>query len=83
MAAQTQILIAHPGIFQIAKEHAGTEVYSKLLTLTPFSKGQTIAKIENVTYTGAKKWSTIQIGKNMHAEINDELVSGIVMCYII
>ncbi|KAI8615751.1 hypothetical protein BC830DRAFT_1043611, partial [Chytriomyces sp. MP71] len=55
--------------------HLGTGPYSaRLVTLKPFKAGQVLAATPNLAPAPTKRYTTVQVGKDAHAELNSDLV---------
>lgn len=75
MSQAVQRVQCHSDKFKIVREPAGEgRIFTKLVCLQSFRRGEIIVKLDNIQYVNEKKWTTIQVGKNLHIELNDELV---------
>ncbi|KAI8910979.1 hypothetical protein EDD86DRAFT_189428 [Gorgonomyces haynaldii] len=62
----------YPGIVKIIVSQ--DDFSSKATVAKGFKKGQVIAKITGHTFDATKRWTSVQVGKDMHIELNSELV---------
>jgi hypothetical protein len=75
MSQQVHRVQWHTDKFKVVREPAGEgRIFSKLVSLQAFHRGEIVAKLDNIQYVTEKKWTTIQVGKNLHIVLNDELV---------
>jgi hypothetical protein len=51
-------------------------MYTKLVAARSFRKGEIITHLENIERNKERRWTSLQIGKNSHVELTDELVSS-------
>eukprot|EP00029_Vermamoeba_vermiformis_P008384 TRINITY_DN390_c0_g1_i1.p1 TRINITY_DN390_c0_g1~~TRINITY_DN390_c0_g1_i1.p1 ORF type:complete len:176 (+),score=53.22 TRINITY_DN390_c0_g1_i1:51-578(+) len=67
---------AYPDSFDIVRQQdsEGNIVYTKLHAAKAFKKGEKICDIGNIEHGREKKWTSVQVGKNQHIELLDELV---------
>jgi hypothetical protein len=49
-------------------------MYTKLVAARSFRKGEIITHLENIERNKERRWTSLQIGKNSHVELTDELV---------
>ncbi|KAI7908285.1 uncharacterized protein BX663DRAFT_26934 [Cokeromyces recurvatus] len=63
----------HPNDFKIVRQGPPESFSSKLVAVRPFAKGSIIATLEGLT-PGAKRYSTVQVSKDKHIELNSDLV---------
>ncbi|KAI1314751.1 hypothetical protein EDD11_001766 [Mortierella claussenii] len=61
----------HPGLFEVV--YAEGDYNSKLVACKPYAKGEIITKVEGVT-SGPKRYTSVQVGKDDHIELNSDLV---------
>ncbi|KAF9428593.1 hypothetical protein BGZ94_001804 [Podila epigama] len=61
----------HPGLFEVA--YAEGSFNSELVASRDFRKGDIICNIEGTT-VGPKKYTSVQVGKDLHMELNSDLV---------
>ncbi|KAF9350695.1 hypothetical protein BGX26_011188 [Mortierella sp. AD094] len=61
----------HPGLFEVA--YAEGSFNSRLVASKDFKKDEVICKIEGTT-PGPKKYTTVQVSKDLHIELNSDLV---------
>ncbi|KAF9967683.1 hypothetical protein BGZ70_008661 [Mortierella alpina] len=61
----------HPGLFEVV--YAEGDYNSKLVACKPYAKGEVLCKVEGIT-PGPKKYTSVQIGKTEHIELNSDLV---------
>lgn len=63
----------HPNDFQVVRNGPPESFSSKLVALRAFPKGSVIAPLEGLT-PNKKRYSTVQISKTEHIELNSDLV---------
>ncbi|KAI9470602.1 MAG: hypothetical protein EXX96DRAFT_611793 [Benjaminiella poitrasii] len=63
----------HPNDFKVVRQGSPESFSSKLVAVRSFAKGSVIATLEGLTL-GAKRYSTVQISKDEHIELNSDLV---------
>ncbi|GAN06880.1 conserved hypothetical protein [Mucor ambiguus] len=63
----------HPEYFQVVRQGPPESFSSKLVAQRTYAKGAVIATLEGLT-PGAKRYSTVQISKTEHIELNSDLV---------
>ncbi|KAI7822197.1 hypothetical protein BC939DRAFT_454247 [Gamsiella multidivaricata] len=61
----------HSGLFAVV--YADGSFNSQLVASRDYSKGEVICKIEGTT-PGPKKYTTVQVSKDLHIELNSDLV---------
>ncbi|KAI8597342.1 hypothetical protein EDD21DRAFT_385709 [Dissophora ornata] len=61
----------HPGLFEVL--YAEGDYNSKLVATRPYAKGEVICNVEGTT-PGPKKYTSVQVGKDEHIELNSDLV---------
>ncbi|KAG0226182.1 hypothetical protein B0O80DRAFT_437336 [Mortierella sp. GBAus27b] len=61
----------HPGLFEVV--YAEGDYNSKLIASKAYAKGDIICKVEGVT-SGTKTYTSVQVGKDAHIELNSDLV---------
>ncbi|KNE66063.1 hypothetical protein AMAG_10326 [Allomyces macrogynus ATCC 38327] len=61
----------HPALFKVV--FGKQDFSSKLVTTRAFAKGEVVAKIEGTTFA-KKRYTTVQVGKDSHIELNSDLV---------
>ncbi|KAG0335855.1 hypothetical protein BG000_007168 [Podila horticola] len=61
----------HPGLFEVV--HAEGSFNSELVAGKSFKKGEAICTIEGTT-PGPKKYTSVQVSKDLHIELNSDLV---------
>ncbi|KAF9421789.1 hypothetical protein BGZ76_003934 [Entomortierella beljakovae] len=61
----------HPGLFEVV--YAEGDYNSKLVACRPYAKGEVICKVEGIT-RGPKRYTSVQVGKEDHIELNSDLV---------
>lgn len=59
----------HPGLFEVV--YAEGDYNSKLVACKSYAKGEVLCKVEGIT-PGPKKYTSVQIGKNEHIELNSD-----------
>lgn len=62
---------SHSNLFRVSFSNGNFS--SKLLAMRAFSRGETIAHLEDLT-PGPKLYSTIQVSRNSHVELNSDLM---------
>ncbi|KAG0304157.1 hypothetical protein BGZ98_005860 [Dissophora globulifera] len=62
---------SHPKLFEVL--YAEGSFNSQLVASTAFKKGDIICKIEGTT-PGPKKYTTVQVAKDLHMELHSDLV---------
>ncbi|RUS18432.1 hypothetical protein BC937DRAFT_88783 [Endogone sp. FLAS-F59071] len=62
---------SHPSLFRVS--FSDSKFASKLLATRAFSRGETIAHLEDLT-PGPKQYSTIQVSRNSHVELTSDLL---------
>ncbi|KAI9353954.1 hypothetical protein BD770DRAFT_347661 [Pilaira anomala] len=63
----------HPNDFKVVTNGPPESFSSKLCAVRAFPKGSTIARLEGLT-PGPKRYSTVQVSKSKHIELNSDLV---------
>ncbi|KAF9921233.1 hypothetical protein FBU30_008778 [Linnemannia zychae] len=61
----------HPGLFQVV--YAEGSFNSQLVASRDYKKDEVIVAIEGTT-PGPKKYTTVQVGRDQHIELNSDLV---------
>jgi hypothetical protein len=62
----------YPELLEIQQ---GKEAFTtKLVTKKQFQKGETVCDIYGSTFVNEKSWTTVQVSRNQHIELNSELV---------
>ncbi|CDH51722.1 galactose-proton symport [Lichtheimia corymbifera JMRC:FSU:9682] len=64
---------SHPGYFRIVRQGTPEQYSSKLVAERDFPKGSVIAQLEGLT-PGPKAYSSVQISKTEHIELNSDLL---------
>lgn len=59
----------HPGLFEVV--HAEGSFNSELVASKSFKKGEAICTIEGAT-PGPKKYTSVQVSKDLHIELNSD-----------
>jgi hypothetical protein len=62
----------HPELYTVVRDE--TTMYTKLVAARSFRKGEIITPLENIERNKERRWTSVQIGKNSHIELTDELV---------
>ncbi|KAI9239429.1 hypothetical protein MVEG_00698 [Podila verticillata NRRL 6337] len=70
-AARKTYKPTHPGLFEIV--HAEGSFNSELVASKGFKKGEVICAIKG-TIPGPKKYTSVQVSKDLHIELNSDLV---------
>lgn len=60
----------HPGRFQVKFQPGSYN--SCLVTQRRFAKDETLAMMDSAEYSNEKRYSTVQVGKDRHIELNSE-----------
>lgn len=70
---QHQETCTHPGLFHVIRQGTPENFASKLVADKDYPKGSEIATLEGLT-PGEKRYTTVQISKTHHIELNSDLV---------
>ncbi|CAO3611306.1 unnamed protein product [Cunninghamella blakesleeana] len=63
----------HPGIFEVKRQGTPEQFSSKLEIQLGFSKGSIVVDLKGLT-PGPKRYSSVQVSKTQHVELNSDLV---------
>ncbi|CAO3633253.1 unnamed protein product [Cunninghamella echinulata] len=63
----------HPGLFQVERQGTPEQFSSKLVAQLNYSKGSVIVDLKGLT-PGPKRYSSVQVSKTEHVELNSDLV---------
>ncbi|KAI9471391.1 hypothetical protein BDB00DRAFT_776872 [Zychaea mexicana] len=72
-AIQSENKPTHPGYFRIVRQGTPEQYCSKLIAERDFPKGSVVAELKGLT-PGPKRYSSVQISKTEHIELNSDLV---------
>ncbi|KAF9939174.1 hypothetical protein BGZ67_009836 [Mortierella alpina] len=70
-AAKASYKPTHPELFEVV--HAEGSFNSQLVACRDYKKGQVICDIQGTT-PGPKKYTTVQVSRDLHIELNSDLV---------
>ncbi|KAI7850956.1 hypothetical protein BDC45DRAFT_516834 [Circinella umbellata] len=72
-SVQPETKPTHPGYFCIVRQGTPEQYCSKLIAERDYPKGSVIAELKGLT-PGPKRYSSVQISKDKHIELNSDLV---------